>query len=211
LEIGALSPVDTLRQKHDEIVMSNSARKSETKQRQRAIRAAEGYLELMSIHGHGLEINVEFAQPLADRVIAIVDNVEFPRGHQAYLLYLAGEACRIARRFRDAITWYQQTLEVEPDNVHCLLAIAWCYKRTDQLEDAIEAMHVAIEYEPDQAICHYNLACYLALQGQANGAITFLAQAFELQPDYRQMVEHEPDFDSIRDDDAFSEFLSPVV
>ncbi len=191
--------------------MSTSARKPETKQRQRAIRAAEGYLELMSMHGQGLEVDINFAQPLADRVIALVNGVKFPRGHQAYLLYLAGEASRIARRFDDAVAWYQQTLEVEPDNVHCLLAVAWCFKRTAQLDNAIEAMHVAIEYEPDQAICHYNLACYLALKGQASGAIMFLAQAFELQPEYRQMVEHEPDFDPIREDDAFNEFLSPVV
>lgn len=191
--------------------MSNSARKSETKKRQRAIRAAEGFLELMSMHENGLEIDVELAQPLADSVIKLVDGIEFPRGHQGYLTYLAGEASRIARRFDDAINWYQQTLEIEPDNVHCLLAVAWCYKRSSRLDDAIEAMHVAIEYEPDQAICHYNLACYLALKGETPGAITFLAQAFELQPEYRQMVEHEPDFDPIRDNDAFTEFLSPVV
>lgn len=191
--------------------MTSSDRKSETKQRQRAIRAAEGYLELMSMHGNGLEMDVDFAQPLADRVVALIEDIEFPRGHQGYLSWLAGEASRIARRFEDAIKWYQQTLEVEPDNVHCLLAIAWCYKRSRRVDDAIEAMHVAIEYEPDQAICHYNLACYLALKGQAPGAITFLAQAFELQPEYRQMVKHEPDFDSIRDDDVFSDFLSPVV
>ena len=190
--------------------MTDLNRQSETQQRQRAIRAAEGYLELMSMNDQGLGIDVALALPLANRVVESLKRID-SRPHQSYLFYLGGEACRLTHQFHEAIAWYQQSLELEPENIHCLLAVAWCYKRADQIDEAIDSMHIAIEYEPDQAICHYNLACYFAIKGKSRNAITFLAQAFELQPEYRKMVDNDPDFDLIRGDEAFADFLSPLV
>lgn len=178
---------------------------------QRAIRSAEGYLELMSAFENGLSIDNQMAQPLADRIIAGLAAIQNPRGHRSYILYLMGEACRVAERFESGIKYFQQSLEIEPENIHCLLALAWCFKRDQQNEQAIESMQIAIEFEPERAICHYNLACYYALELQTANAIEYLSQAFELQPSFRQQVDGEPDFDLIRNDPEFKDFLSPVV
>lgn len=180
------------------------------KSQRRAIRTAEGYLELMSTFESGLSMDEELAQPIADRMLKLLDRVDPSPDHRCYVLHLKGEACRFANRFDDAIVHFRRSLELEPDSIHGLLAIAWCFKRSDRLEDAIESMQIAIEFEPDQAICHYNLACYYALDGRTSNAIEYLAQAFELRPAFRQQVAGESDFDSIRDDPEFQDFLSPV-
>jgi len=180
------------------------------KRQRRAIRAAEGYLELMSTFEAGLSMDEELAQPLADRMLELLDGIEPSPDHRPYVMHLKGEACRFSHRFEEAIVHFRRTLELEPDSIHGLLAIAWCFKRIDKLEEAIESMQIAIEFEPDQAICHYNLACYFALAGRTPNAIEYLAQAFELRPSFRQQVDGESDFDSIRSDPEFMDFLSPV-
>ena len=180
------------------------------KRQRRSIRTAEGYLELMSTFESGLSMDEELAQPIADRMLTLLDSVDQSPDHRCYVLHLKGEACRFANRFERAIVHFRKSLELEPDSIHGLLAIAWCFKRTGRLEDAIESMQIAIEFEPNQAICHYNLACYYALDGRTSNAIEYLAQAFELRPSFREQVSGESDFDSIRDDPEFQVFLSPV-
>lgn len=191
--------------------MSDKARHPDNlKSQQRAIRTAEGYLELMSTFEAGLSMDEELAQPLADRMLVLLDSINPSHDHRCYVAHLKGEACRFSHRFDDAIVHFRRALEFEPDNIHGLLAMAWCFKRLDRIEDAIESMQIAIEFEPEQAICHYNLACYFALAGRVSNAIEYLAQAFELRPSFRKEVGGESDFDAIRDDPEFVEFLSPV-
>lgn len=181
------------------------------KRQRRAIRSAEGYLELMSTFEAGLSMDEQLAQPLADRMLKLLNDITPSPDHQPYVIHLKGEACRFAHRFEEAIVYFRRALELEPDSIHGLLAIAWCFKRIDNIEDAIESMQIAIEFEPNQAICHYNLACYFALAGKTPNAIEYLTHAFELRPSFRQQVDTESDFDSIRNDSEFTEFLSPNV
>lgn len=191
--------------------MSDEAKKPDgIKAQRRAIRTAEGYLELMSTFESGLSMDEELAQPIADRMLEILDSIVPSPDHRCYVHHLKGEACRFSHRFEEAIAHFRRALELEPDSIHALLAIAWCYKRVDRIEEAIDSMQIAIEFEPDQAICHYNLACYFALAKRTSNAIEYLAQAFELRPSFRQEVAGESDFDGIRDDPEFIEFLSPV-
>jgi len=191
--------------------MGNEAKKpDDVKSQQRAIRIAEGYLELMSTFDKGLSMDEGLAQPLADKMLSLLESIQPSPEHLCYVNHLRGEACRFAYRFEEALTHFRRSLEIEPDSIHGLLAIAWCYKRVGRIEEAIESMQIAIEFEPDQAICHYNLACYFALSGKASNAIEYLSQAFELRPAFRKEVISESDFDSIRDDPDFIEFLSPV-
>ncbi|QEG20182.1 tetratricopeptide repeat protein [Mariniblastus fucicola] len=181
------------------------------KSQRRAIRTAEGYLELMSTFESGLSMDEALAQPIADRMLRLLENIEPTAEHRCYVMHLKGEACRFANRFEEAIVHFRKSLEMEPDSIHGLLAIAWCFKRVGRIDESIESMQIAIEFEPDQAICHYNLACYYALAGRTANAIEYLAQAFELRPSFRQEVDSESDFDAIRDDKEFLEFLSPEV
>jgi len=126
-----------------------------------------------------------------------------PTDFDSHSLYLWGEALRAMERHDEALVPLGQAAELDPDNIHIWLALAWCYKRTGQLEQAIEAIERALAVEPEEALLHYNLACYLSLAGRKRGALDHLAKAFALDPSYRQLTDEEPDFDPIRSDPEF--------
>lgn len=92
---------------------------------------------------------------------------------------------------------------MEPENVQVLLALGWCHKRTGHIDRAIEALETALAADNDEPLIRYNLACYHSVAGDKRRALTYLEQALALDPNYRLLVEHEPDFDSLRGDPEF--------
>jgi len=118
---------------------------------------------------------------------------------------------RTAGRFVDAVRYLEQSSKLDPDNVHTYLALAWCYKRTGELERAIESMRIAVELDAENPIAQYNLACYFALNRQVELALLHLSFALELNPDYRDLTTKESDFDLIRQNPGFASLTSVSV
>jgi len=154
-------------------------------------REAEGYLEL-GMPSHALKALSRLGDP------GVGD---------AQTLYLHGEALRALERYDDALIPLQLAAEAEPENLHVWLALGWCFKRTDQIEEAIESLEAALVADPSEAIIHYNLACYWSLAGDKDSALRYLAQALSIDPDCRQLIDEEPDFDPIRYDPDFQALL----
>jgi tetratricopeptide (TPR) repeat protein len=179
-------------------------------QRRQKIQVAEGYLDLaMALDQWPLDLSLR--QSLADRAMENLDAIEKPLGHKPYILFLKGQACRMADRFSEAINHLDQSLKLDPDNLHAYLALAWCYKRTDHLDLAIEAMQSAVELDSESAIAHYNLACYCALNREIDLALMHLSFALDLNSDFRELVAKESDFDSIRENPRFASIASATV
>jgi tetratricopeptide (TPR) repeat protein len=168
------------------------------RKRQRLIQMAEGYLDLTTVFEERWPLEQIHREKMAERTIDCLNRIEKPKGHRPYILFLKGQAHRISGRFEEAIGFFRQSFQLDPDNLHTLLAVAWCYKRVGQLQAAIDSMRLAIDIDPDSAIAHYNLACYLALDEDVNNSVIHLSTALDLNPKYRQLVDREPDFDCIR-------------
>lgn len=164
-------------------------------QRQRLLCEAEGYLEL-AMFDHAL---VTLGQ--------LGDAADL-KGHAAYL---RGESLRALERYPEAIVALQRASESMSDDIHVLLALAWCYKRNDQINKAIASLDEAELIEPDDALVQYNLACYWSLRGDKYHALRYLAIALAAQSDYRDLIDDESDFDSIRNDPDFLELTSVIV
>ena len=166
-----------------------------TSRTQRVIRTAEGYLEL------GLpEQAVESLERRRGLVLA--------DGRAAYLW---GESLRELRRYEEAIEPLEQAADHRSGDMYVWLALAWCYKRTGQLQMAIDALESALRSEPREPILHYNLACYWCLANDRTRALSFLARAFDLDGNLRDLVSDEPDFDALRDDPEFRNLTSVIV
>jgi Flp pilus assembly protein TadD len=118
-------------------------------------------------------------------------------------LYLQGQALRSLERYAEAIVPLEKVAELEPENVQVLLALAWCHKRTGRIDLAITALETALAADGDEPLIRYNLACYHTVAGDKRRALAYLEQALALDPNYRLLVEHEPDFDSLRRDPEF--------
>lgn len=180
-------------------------------QRRQNIQIAEGYLDLATVLDGDLTLDFSLRELLADRTLACLEKIKNPLGHKPYILFLKGQACQIAERFVDAIRYFEQSIKLDPDNLHTFLALGWCHKRTERLDLAIESMQLAVELDSDSAIAHYNLACYCALDRNIDQALMHLTFALDLNDDYRQLVATETDFDGIRENPRFSELTTVVV
>ena len=156
---------------------------------------AEGYLEL-GMHTHAL------------RAIA---ELEESGALDAHSVYLKGETLRSLERYDEALSALRTAVKILPEDIHVLLALGWCYKRTGQLDRAIDVLEDALLIEPGEALIHYNLACYWSLAGNKTSAIAFLATAFDIDSSYRDMVDDEHDFDPIRNDRDFLTLTSVIV
>ncbi len=178
------------------------------KKRQQLIQTAEGYLDLAVMFEDRWPLADEHRKKMASRAIGCLNQIRNPQGHRSYFLFLKGQAHRIASRMVQAIRFFEQSIEIEPDHIPCLLALAWCYKRTNQLSKALQVMELATRQEPDSAIAHYNLACYAALMQKTNLALVHLSIALDLNSDYGKLVSAENDFNLIRDLPSFREILS---
>jgi tetratricopeptide (TPR) repeat protein len=154
---------------------------------ERVCREAEGYLELamplqalVALQRHGKRIHAD------------------ARGS-----YLLGETLRLLSRHQEATWAFKRSLQLIPDDIHVRLALAWCLKRSDQLDQAIETLQEAVRIEPGAAILHYNLACYWSLAHNRRRALQHLANALQIDGNFLDFVGDEPDFAPLRHDPLF--------
>ena len=176
--------------------------------RTRLIQMAEGYLDLTMVFEDLWPLDKPHCEKMADRAIECLDQVKRPLSHKSYVAFLKGQAHRTAGRYFQAIEFFEQSLKLDPDNLHAYLAVAWCYKRTNEIDKAIDAMKLALKVEPSNALTHYNLACYWALEENIELAVLHLSFALDLNSDYRDKVADETDFDSIRDKQSFQSIVT---
>lgn len=161
----------------------------------RTVEEAEGYIELgMSEH----------ALRLLQRRGALVHG----NGRACYLM---GESLRELARYEDALLPLQRSADLMPDDIHVLMALAWCYKRTGQLAKAIESLEHALVVDPSEGVLHYNLACYWSLARNRSRALRYLAQALEIDGNFRDMIADEPDFNSLRHDPEFIALANAIA
>lgn len=179
--------------------------------RKKHIRNAEGYLDLIMVFDDRWPLEQQLREKLADKAINTLVKISKPQGFKPYILFLKGQAHRSAGRHVQAINYLEQSLRLDDDNIHTLLALAWCYKRVNNLNAAIEVLVTAVSIEQESPICHYNLACYLALDRNVTESTKHLAIAIELNSEYRSFVKEEHDFDFIRDDPEFQDAVRITV
>lgn len=156
---------------------------------------AEGYLEL-GMPAHAL-----------DALARLGDSANF----SVEALYLQGEALRELRRFGEALVPLKQGAELAPEDIRVWLAIGWCEKRVGRVDLAIDAIQRALAVAPGEALLHYNLACYMSILGEKTRVLDHLAKALAIDPNYRDLIDDEPDFDSIRSDPDFRALTSMIA
>lgn len=156
---------------------------------------AEGYLEL-GMPQHAIETLARLGDPA---------------NFNSRALYLWGDALQVMGRFGEALVPLARAAKIVPENIHIWLAMGWCHKRTGDIDLAIEDLEEALAVEPGEAIIHYNLSCYLCLVGDKTRALYHLSEALSINPEFRDLVESEHDFDSIRSDPEFQMLTKVIV
>jgi tetratricopeptide (TPR) repeat protein len=176
-----------------------------------AIREATGCLELASGLSEQWPVSAGPRDRLAQRALETLAPWVTGGSHLAQILYLTGLAYRTMHRYAEAVPHLKAAAELDPENLSVWLALGWCFKRVDHLDDAIQSLESALEADHQEAIIHYNLACYWSLAGNPDRAIRYLSQSFDIDSRYRDLVATEADFDPIRDLPGFQELLAVIV
>ena len=158
--------------------------------RDKSLNAAEGYLML----------------EMPRQALECLDSIIDPERALFSYNYLRGMVLRQLGDHQSALDAFDIAFEEQPDNLSLLLAMAWCYKRTDRLERAITVMEQAYAADPTEPIVLYNLACYWALAGNKSQALSWLGRALRMKCDLKRLISGEQDFDRLRNDPDF-EFL----
>ncbi|MEX0642279.1 MAG: hypothetical protein WD468_06235 [Pirellulales bacterium] len=179
--------------------------------RRQLLREAEGYLELVMAFADQWPLSPNLRDGLAGRAIGAIERVGEPGGDRFHALYLKGQALRCMERYDLAVIPFEEAASIDGEDVDVHLALGWCYKRIGRLDLAIEALEAALVAEPEKAIVYYNLACYWSLAHNKKHALEYLSRALAMDSHYRELVEQEPDFDSLRLDPDFQSLTSVIV
>ena len=179
--------------------------------RQRLLQEVEGYLDLATVLEDRYPLSTKSRDQISHRALRTLDRVDESTKRSPIVLHLKGKVFRLMKRYNEAIEPLLAASVAEPENIHILLTLGWCYKRTNKIDSAIQALEHALVHSPYEAIIHYNLACYWSLANNVPLALVYLSQSFDLDPEYREMVSDEPDFDSLRDHPEFVTLTSVIV
>ena len=118
-------------------------------------------------------------------------------------LYWQGMIYLDQGKLNEAEPPFLRLVEVDPEQVHAYVHLAWIYRRTTSLEKAVETIQKALELNPKFPIALYNLSCYRAVQGQTEEALKLLGEAITQEKEYRDLARTDSDFDSVRNTEAF--------
>jgi tetratricopeptide (TPR) repeat protein len=113
-------------------------------------------------------------------------------------------ALSLLKNFEKAITAIDEAINLKPKEVLYRANRGIILARVGRYTEALAECEQAIKQDPKDESGYYGKACCYALQGEIGQAIDNLQKAMDIAPRLsRYEAKHNPDFDSIRDDERF--------
>ncbi|MBM3287430.1 MAG: tetratricopeptide repeat protein [Candidatus Eisenbacteria bacterium] len=124
--------------------------------------------------------------------------------------YWLGHTLMIEGRATHAIIAYQRALELDPGRVDARVELAYAQIQIGQRDAALQNLETAVSSGTTDAWAHYNLACLLASKGDGQKALGEIDVALRKGFTRRDLLETDPDLESIRAEPRFLEILSTL-
>ncbi len=129
-------------------------------------------------------------------------------------LILQAQSLRMLKRFdeyhraqREGIRRAEQMLTLNPCDGRALSIGSMALFHEGQWARALEWSQRSLELYPDDLSALINAACLSARAGRKEEAITYLDRVFARGWGKRDWIEHDPDYDTLRDDPRFQKLL----
>jgi len=106
-----------------------------------------------------------------------------------------------------AVKLIEERLELNPDDARAWNLGAGTLATQGDTERALEFARKSVAIDPDDPMLLYNIACTYARLGRPEESLTTLEHAVDKGYGHKDWVEHDPDFDSIRDTPRFQAIL----
>ncbi|MDB4870623.1 MAG: serine/threonine protein kinase with repeat [Gemmatimonadales bacterium] len=163
------------------------------------------YFYARACHANG---KTEEAVKWFERAVAIRPDDFATLNLLATALNSLGRRDDATRVFRLAYDAARKHLELNPDNPRALYMGAGALSHLGESEKSREWNRRALAMEPDDAGVLYNIACGFALEHQTQEALTALNKAIDQGFGHWKWIEHDSDFDSIRNEPGFLDVLA---
>jgi adenylate cyclase len=111
---------------------------------------------------------------------------------------------------REGIRRAERLLELEPNNARALSLGAACLTGRGERERALDWIRRAEAAAPDDVSVNFNAACVYLNLGDKEAALACMEKTFGRGLGKRDWVEHDPDFDSVRDDPRFQALVAKL-
>ena len=117
----------------------------------------------------------------------------------------------LVQNFDKAIIAIDKAIALEPQEAVFKANRGIILAREGRYTEAFTDCEQAINQNPKHESGYYAKACCYALQGEIEQAIDNLQKAIDIKPGFsRSEAKHNPDFDSIRDDERFRALVYPT-
>ena len=178
------------------------------------------YEEAITSYDQALKIKPDYHQASYNRGIALrqlgrieeaitsYDTALKNEPNKCETWYNRGNALRHLGRYEEAITAHDNALKVKPDYHEAWVNRGNALFNLGRIEEAIASYDNALKLKPDYANAYYNKACVYALQENIPLTIENLKQAINLNSKYLEMAKTDIDFDKIRHDSRFIDFIN---
>jgi adenylate cyclase len=127
---------------------------------------------------------------------------------QAQSLRMLGRFEEEHRAQREGIRRAEHALTLNPRDGRALSMGSMALFHEGQRAQAIEWSQRSLELYPDDMSALINAACLSARAGRKDEALEFLGRVFARGWGKRDWIEHDPDYDTLRDDPRFQKLLA---
>jgi serine/threonine protein kinase/tetratricopeptide (TPR) repeat protein len=111
---------------------------------------------------------------------------------------------------REGIRRAERHLDLDPGDARALSIGAGALQRDGRQDEALRWSARALELHPDDQGVLINAACVHARAGLKEEAIALLERSFAKGFGKRDWIEHDPDYDNLRDDQRFQSMLAKL-
>ncbi len=109
----------------------------------------------------------------------------------------------IAEADRKALELLEAHIQLNPDDARALYLCGSSVVKTGDKERGLRMARKALAIDPGEPAILYNVACTYATADEKDEAIDLLGRAIDAGFGYRAWLEHDSDFDELRDDPRF--------
>jgi non-specific serine/threonine protein kinase len=175
-------------------------------------------LEPRSFDAHYLYARTCFQMQLNEESLALFrraaelqpEDFQSPMLAELPLLRL-GRPAEAVEAQREGLRRAERLLELDPDNVRALSLGACALHAIGEDERALAWGARAVALAADDVAANINVGCLFARMGRKEEALAVLEKVFGRGVGKRDWVDHDPDYDSLRDDPRFQEMIAKLT